>query len=196
MKNIYFVISLPRTGTKSISKMAHVCGLNFKHAPVNTFDRDYRSGKNFFADTPCYVPSFIENVIKINGITPKFIYIEKDFTEIFNSWKKVNLYRNYISMYNSYIDEESRKKMGHNSIKDFESLNECFLNTYMDENNYYDLFEKHKQKVLSIVKENNKEILMYRFSDGWEPFCNFLNCEVPNINIPHLNINTMFEKIL
>jgi hypothetical protein len=38
--------------------------------------------------------------------------------------------------------------------------------------------------------------LIYNFQDGWEPFCNFLGCDKPSVEIPHLNIETMFEKIL
>jgi hypothetical protein len=66
----------------------------------------------------------------------------------------------------------------------------------MDESNYLTLFESHKQKILSIIRENNKELLIYNFQDGWETFCDFLGSEKPSVEIPHLNIKTMFEKIL
>jgi len=196
MKTVYFVISLPRTGTKSLCKMAHECGKTFRHAPVNTFDRELNNDIVFFADTPCFVPSFIEKVLKIEDINPKFIYIDKNFSEIFESWKKVNLYLNYTRMFNQFFDKENRSIMHPNSVTDFLSLHESLNETFMDENNFDSLFELHKEKVISIVKENNKELLIYNFQDGWDPFCNFLECDVPYSKIPHLNIETMFEKIL
>jgi hypothetical protein len=196
MKTVYFVISLPRTGTKSLCRMAHECGITFRHAPINTFQRELENGKNFFADTPCFVPSFIEKVLEIENINPKFIYIDRDFTEVFESWKKVNLHLNYTRMYNQYTNEETRSSMPKSTLTDILSLHECFNESYMDNSNYLTLFESHKQKVLSIIRENNKELLIYNFQDGWEPFCNFLGCDKPSVEIPHLNIETMFEKIL
>jgi hypothetical protein len=99
-------------------------------------------------------------------------------------------------MYNQYTNEETRSSMPKNTLTDILSLHECFNESYMDNSNYLTLFESHKQKVLSIIRENNKELLIYNFQDGWEPFCNFLGCDKPSVEIPHLNIETMFEKIL
>ncbi len=196
MNTVYFVVSPPRTGTKSLCRMAHECGYKFKHAPVTTVENRLNDGHNFFADTPCFVPSFIEKICDRGDINPKFIYIDKDFGETFDSWKKVNLYLNYTRMYNQYMNEELRANMSLTTRTDFLSLHETFSEDFMDENNYEKLFEIHKQKVLSIITEKNKEVLIYKFTDGWEPFCKFLDCEVPKSEVPHLNINTMFEKIV
>lgn len=196
MRDIYFVVSLPRTGTKSLCKMAHACGYEFRHAPINLFKKELDSGKNFFSDTPCFVPSFIENIFDIEGINPKFIYIEKDYDKLFNSWEKVNLYLNYTRMFKQYENQETRQLMNPNAVTDFLSLHESFSETYLDKINYAYLFELHKQKVVSIINKKNKDLLMYKFEDGWEPFCNFLGCETPSTELPHLNIDTMFEKII
>jgi hypothetical protein len=196
MNTVYFVVSPPRTGTKSLCRMAHECGYKIKHAPVTTVQNRLVDGHNFFADTPCFAPSFVKKMCDREDINVKFIYIEKDYDEIFNSWKKVNLYSNYTRMYNQYMDENSRKNMKVVTLTDFLSLHETFSEVYMDENNYKKLFDDHKEKVLSIIKQKNKEVLMYKFTDGWESFCKFLDCEVPNSEVPHLNINTMFEKII
>ena len=196
MRTVYFVISLPRTGTKSLCKMAHECGQTFRHAPVNAFEIELNNGKNFFADTPCFRPSFIEKVLQIENINPKFIYIDRDIVEVFESWKKVNLHLNYTRMYNQYLNEETRSNMHPNTLTDILSLHESFSQTYMDESNYLTLFESHEQKILSIIMENNKELLIYNFQDGWETFCDFLGSEKPSVKIPHLNIKTMFEKII
>lgn len=196
MKTVYFVVSPPRTGTKSLCRMAHECGYKIKHAPVTTVENRLNDGHNFFADTPCFVPSFIDKMCDREDINVKFIYIEKDYDSIFNSWKKVNLHLNYTRMYNQYMNEDSRKNMTVTTLTDFLSLHETFSEVYMDENNYNELFDTHKQKVLSIINQKNKEVLMYKFTDGWEPFCKFLECEIPTTDIPHLNIDTMFQQII
>lgn len=196
MKIVYFVISPPRTGTKSVCRMAHQCGFKIKHAPVNTVKNRLNDGHNFFADTPCFVPSFIESICENEDFEPRFIYIEKDFDKIFDSWKKVNLYLNYTRMYNQFMDESSREKMSVTSKTDFLSLHEIFSESFLDENNYEKLFKDHREKVLSIVKNKNKKVLIYKFEDGWEPFCKFLECDIPETEIPHININTMFEQII
>jgi len=49
--------------------------------------------------------------------------------------------------------------------------------------------------VIEAVKRNNKELLMYRFEEGWEPFCKFLDCVVPKEEIPFLNKNKMFDTM-
>ena len=196
METVYFVISLPRTGTKSICRMAHECGFKIKHAPVNTFESRLKEGHNFFADTPCFVPSFIESICQRNDINPRFIFVEKNHEKTFQSWKKVNLHLNYSRMYNQYIDKETRSQMKQITITDFMSLHESFSQTFMDESNYSELFESHKQKVLSIVEKYNKDLLRYSFTDQWDSFCNYMGCEAPESEIPHLNTDTMFEKII
>jgi hypothetical protein len=196
METKYFVISLPRTGTKSLCRMAHECGLKFKHAAVTTFEKSLRDGHNFFADTPCYVPSFVESICNREDIKPKFIFINKEYSSVFESWKKVNLYLNYTRMYNQWMDEDLKSKMTINSKTDFLSLHESFSETFMDESNFEKLFELHKEKVLSIVKQHKKDLLIYNFTEGWKPFCEFINCEIPDSNLPHLNTNTMFEPII
>ena len=46
---LYFVVSLPRTGTASVRRMADICGFKTTHAPVWELPRFIRSGWNFFA---------------------------------------------------------------------------------------------------------------------------------------------------
>ena len=196
MKTVYFVVSLPRTGTKSICKMANILGFDFKHTFVGTIDRDIQRGVKFFSDTPSYVPSFIEQMCKKTDIIPKFIYIDKKPEDIFSSWNKVTLYRNYLNMYSQYFDEEQREKMSIHSINDFLSYHESFSEIILKEENCQELIIQHKNKVIEIIEKYKRELLIYNFEEGWKPFCGFLDCEVPNIEIPHLNTDTMFEKII
>lgn len=195
MKTVYFVVSLPRTGTKSISKMAQILGFNIKHGFGDGFVTFFDRGFDFFADTPSYVPSFIDFVCKSDKFIPKFIYIDKDFDEIYQSWNKVGLYKNYVGMWNQYNDDEKKTTLSRYSLIDIQSYSESFSFEFMEENNYINLFQKHRDKIFEIIRKNNRDLLIYNFSDGWKPLCDFMNINTPNEVIPHLNQDTMFEKI-
>lgn len=192
----YFVVSLPRTGTKSLCNMAHSCGYKFKHVPHFSFEDRLKEGYNFFSDTPCFVPSFIENLCKRTDFESHFIYIEKDYENIFKSWVKVNLYQNYVGMYRDYFDSEKKETMRYGMQYDIQSYNESFSNEFLTVDNHKLLFDQHKKKIFKIIKNYNKKILTYKFEDGWEPFCKFLESDVPSCEIPYINVNTMFEKII
>lgn len=190
----FFVVSLPRTGTKSLCKMAKICGLRIKHVPgfnykgsLNNFD--------FFSDTPCYRPSFVEEMCNNDDFDANFIYIEKDFEKIFDSWNKVGLYRNYKKMYEDYVNKEKKMEMRYSMVYDVESYDESFSKTFMNEANYNDVFHKHKESIIDIIKKYNKNLLVYKFSDEWKPFCDFIGCEEQTSDLPYINKNTMFEKI-
>jgi len=194
MKTVYFVVSLPRTGTKSISKMVQILGFNIKHGFGNGFETFFDRGFDFFADTPSYVPSFIESVCKSEKFIPKFIYIDKNFDEIYQSWVKVGLYKNYVGMWNQYNDKK-KTTLSRYSLIDIESYSESFSAQFMNEKNYQELFQKHKDMIFEIIKKYNKDFLIYNFNDGWESLCCFMNKEISNQLIPHINQNTMFDKI-
>ena len=54
-------------------------------------------------------------------------------------------------------------------------------------------FQAHKQKIEEIIPEGR--LLVYNFTQGWEPLCNFVGKESPDGDIPHLNKDTMFDPI-
>jgi hypothetical protein len=191
IEQVYFVISLPRSGTTSICKMAKICNLKPNHAPhASLKSRIIRKEYNFFSDTPVFCPKEIHKICEINEIDPKFIYIDRDFFQIFDSWKRVKLFNNYQRMYSADF-ENMRPTMKF----DLESYNDAFNNNVLTENNYNEIFYNHKTRVIDAVKKNNKELLIYRFEEGWEPFCEFVNCAVPKEEIPNLNKDKMFDKI-
>ncbi len=188
---MYFVISLPRSGTTSICKMAKICNLKPNHAPHASIKaRILRREYNFFSDTPIFCPKEIDKICEFDSINPKFIYIDRDFSEIFDSWKRVNLFTNYQKMCSADL-EMMRATMKF----DLDSYNDAFDQNILTEDNYTQIFENHKNRVIEAVKRNNKELLMYRFEEGWEPFCKFLDCVVPKEEIPVLNKNKMFDAM-
>lgn len=194
VKKIFVVVSLPRTGTKSMCRMAMECGLNPQHAPHVVFERRIVDGFNFFSDTPCFVPSFIERMCSRDDVNVEFIFIEKDHDKIFESWKKVNLYLNYTRMYNKWVDPELFATTPPGEKFDISSYQETFAGNFLNEENYDEVFTNHRNMVMEILNRYNKTPLVYRYEDGWEPFCNFIGCEIPTSEIPHFNKETMFEN--
>jgi hypothetical protein len=182
MKIKYFVVSLPRTGTTSLSKMARICGLNPKHAPHEYWKSHIENDIfDFFSDTPIFDPKVVDQICKMDQFIPKFIFIDRGFDEIFRSWVKMGLYDNYKSFY------------GNIENFDFVSYNNAFQNKKMDDINYFEIFETHKKTVIDLINESKKDLLIYNFNMGWNPFCEFLGCEIPSEEIPKLNTNTFFD---
>lgn len=192
METKYFVISLPRSGTTSICKMAKICGLSPNHAPSSSLrSRILRKNEfNFFSDTPVFCPTQIQHICDTNDVVSKFIYIDRDFSEIFDSWKRVKLLTNYERMCAADLNE-----MRVTMKFDLDSYNDAFNGITLNDQNYNEVFQTHKEKVIEIVNENKKDLLIYNFNDGWKPFCDFIGCDMPNEDIPLLNKDKMFDKI-
>lgn len=186
----YFVVSLSRTDTTSICEMSKICGLNPKHAPQMYFD-SFLGRHDFFSDTPVFCPSVITQIVSDDTINSKFIYIQRDFDIVFDSWKRVNLYTNYTRMFSGKKSGEILKKSMQFDIDFYEN---AFNYKFLDENNYKEIFENHKKTVLNIIEKHKKPLLIYNFEDGWKPFCDFLNADIPEKDIPFLNKNKMFDS--
>jgi hypothetical protein len=182
----YFVVSLPRSGTTSITEMANICGLNAKHCPFDYFDV-YMENNNydFYSDTPVYVPSVIEKLCLKDNV--KFIYIDRPYHEIFNSWVNYGLFKTY----NEMVIENERKTISKGRLFDFLSYNESFSEKRLTQETYQEIFEEHQNRVKSIIINNKKDLLIYKFTDGWKPFCDFIGVEVPNQEIPKLNYSVI-----
>lgn len=167
---IYFVVSLPRTGTKSLCKMAEICGLKSQHVLQKTFKESIAEGYNFFAYTPFYIPEFLMGFLENNrNLNIKFIYSERDYI----SWK------DSIKMFLKDWSPESFRK----SYVDFVD-NICW--NYLNEN--YNSVINHFVYIKEIAKNFNIPILQYNLNQGWDPFCSFLDVPIPkDIKIPHLN---------
>jgi|688.fasta_scaffold46354_1 hypothetical protein len=194
MRTVYFVISLPRTGTSSISRMAKMVGFTPQHPPHQSFIHNWKGewGWNFFSDTPTFCPKNVEMVCQSDEIEPKFIFIERDFDEVFKSWVDVKLFYNY----NNTILASKGDDVYLPAMEfDLDSYSNAFDGEILTEDNYKILFENHKSKVLSIVEKYQKPILIYNFNQGWKSFCEFTNTEIPEEEIPHLNNKKIYEKI-
>ena len=186
----YFIVSLPRTGTTTIARMGKIVGLRTIHCPGMNFDKLY-DRYDLFSDTPIYRPSVIDTICNNEIYIPKFIYIKRDFNDLFKSWVNVNLYSSYINLiklYNNNSDD-----MSPSMLFDYESYNETFSNETINKDNYNRIFTAHKNAVIKKINEYNKDLLIYDFNDGWDPFCDFVGVDIPNTDIPVLNKDKMFD---
>ena len=52
----------------------------------------------------------------------------------------------------------------------------------------------HNHRVKSIVPAD--KLLVYNVKEGWKPLCDFLECEIPTVAFPHVNINAAVTKKL
>lgn len=168
--DIFFVTSLPRTGTTSLCKMAEICGLKSLHILKNiSFSEALDQGCNFFADTPFYCPEFLLGLLEL-GLKKenyiKFIYShreqkshEKSINKLLKKWQPSEKIYNLLSL----LDNLCYNRLNENYIK----------------NHYY--------YIKQISRFYRIDILDYSFDKGWEPFCNFIKKPIPNIKLPHQN---------
>lgn len=185
----FIVVSLPRTGTKSLCQMAKNVGFEVSHAPGPAFN-GFLDRADFIADTPAFQPSRIQYIVeKFDDV--KFIYSIKPVDEWIKSMEKTNLANNYNDMYDQY--QNNQESMSPHNIVDFESLYEV-LGGPFDPTTAVDAYENHSKKLMDIIPSSR--LLFYSFQSGWEPLATFLGVTAPNIEIPHLNKDTMFDQIV
>jgi hypothetical protein len=192
---VYFVVSLPRTGTTSICEMAHRCGLRPRHAPGLHLEGFLaRNAFDLYCDTPIYVPEVVESLCVNESITPKFIYVVRHPAAIFESWVKSRLFANYERLRGRYFDPAYSFDDRPAQKFDFESYNAAFGGRQLDAKSYKALFVQHRRSVLEIIASHNREAIAYEFSQGWGPFCAFIERPEPEAPLPHLNTGRMLEK--
>lgn len=188
MKTKFIVVSLPRTGTMSMTQMMKDLGFDVLHVP----GPDYQAlleRHEFLADTPMFASFVIKEVLSSSDEV-KFIYIEKSPEEWVKSMIKVGLDNAYNGMYTQIQNGET---LSHHLEIDYKSLQDV-LTTEFTEENAIDSFHNHRKIVENLIPADR--LLKYNFSDGWKPLCDFIGKETPSIKTPHLNVDTMFDKIV
>lgn len=182
----FFVVSLPRTGTKSLCKMAEILGVSYKHVPSTSFPRMLLENKiQLFADTPIFAPSVFKSLISAE--THKFIYIDRPVDEWVKSFESVRLSDSYMALRTEKITPNCVNRM------DRKTLEEIFFNEDYTTELAIRAHAMHKRQVMDSIPSNR--LLVYKFSDGWEPITSFMHCTAPDIEIPHINKNTIYETI-
>lgn len=183
----FIVVSLPRTGTKSLLQMAKFMGLEISHAPGPAFE-GFLGRADIIADTPAFRPSIIQDVVETYPEV-KFIYIQKLALEWVASMKKVGLSNNYNNMYNQFVNDPA--SLSPHNMADLESLMEVLDGEFSDSRGVQ-MFRKHRRDIRSIIPADR--LLMYKFNQGWESLAEFLGTQAPNVSVPHMNQDTMFDN--
>lgn len=185
-KNIISVISLPRTGTKSLSKCLYILGYNFKHCPSDCLSVHLTANTyQVYADTPMYCPTIFSKLVK--EPSNKFIYIDRDPVSWITSFENTGLHNNYMNyMSKDYIKYATGRL-------DKACLIEIFKGAPYSKDTFIDAYNEHKENVLKIIP--SYQLLMFKFEEGWENLCQFLGKSVPDQPIPHINKGTLYEKI-
>jgi len=204
--DLFFVISLPRTGTTSMCSMASICGLNVIHPPHSIYIRKlHHNEHNFYADTPIFAPEIVQWIIDLSFtdnenyenkiVNKKFIYLERDVDSWFKSWKGNDNF-SLKNIHMSMLEQESE-------VTDWDNYQSFDLQYYqktfgglVDEDNYRTLYNAHKQTVIDMVKYTGHDLLLYNFSDGWEPFCEFIEKPIPDQEIPYQNIEKYGDTVI
>jgi len=185
-KNNIIIVSLPRSGTKSISKCLQILGYSTKHCPSDVLavylnDRAY----DVYADTPLYCPSIFSNLC----LEPsnKFIYIDREVESWVDSFQRTKLH-------DAYMDYLSKDYLKWATARlDKQCLIEIFHGTSWSKEMAISAYNDHREKVMNIIPPS--QLLCYKFEDGWKTLCEFLNKPIPHVMTPHINKNTLFETI-
>ncbi len=96
-------------------------------------------------------------------------------------------YRSYMTL--SAVTEELRRARADNPALDLwlttvETVHTLVADSF-DEEDCIRAFENHNRRVQEEIPA--ERLLTFRVQDGWEPLCEFLGCEVPDEDFPHLN---------
>ena len=174
MTHKFLVVSPPRSGTSSACKMARICGLKSLHVLNRPFAQAVKYF-DFFADTPFYSVEFLIGLLNATSLPIKFIYLDRKPSLISKSMDNVGIA--------NYMKGEIANVSGFSFVNDFFSWNSL-----------HNLgLENHKSAVKLIAETYSVPMLSYDFSMGWKPFCDFIEMEVPTVEIPHLNRNKIGE---
>ena len=184
----FIIVSPPRTGTMSMCQMMKDLGFTVNHVP-GPYYKDFMTKDEVLADTPVFSPSIIEYALKESD-NVKFIYMNKSPQDWTASMEKVGLNRAFTDMRRQVINGD---ELAIHSKCDYEALYELLEADEWITEDAEASFVLHYNKVLEMIP--SERLLEYKFSDGWGPLCEFVGKDVPSTEVPHLNIDTMFDKI-
>ena len=79
----------------------------------------------------------------------------------------------------------------------FEVLNEMITAAYGSLNPkstvlFKKKYRQHNERVQAVIPK--EKLLIYNLKQGWKPLCEFLGCDVPEVEFPKENVGTAFTK--
>lgn len=158
-----FVVGFPRCGTASLCRALALLGWNPIHNPRSW---DQLEGHDAAADV--FVTAHWRELLQAFP-RAKFILNQRDVNDWLASLKRIpGFWRS-----RQLFDRIYRRRV-YGSDRPSQST---LLNRW----------DQHCRDVIRTVPERQR--LIWRLGDGWEPLCEFLDCEVPSAVFPWLNNN-------
>ena len=185
-KDKIFIVSLPRSGTKSLSKMLTILGYSIKHCPSDVLSVYLQRNEfDVYADTPVYCDSIFSKLC----LEPsnKFIYIDREVESWLDSFQRTALHV-------SYTDYLSKDDLRWATARlDKQCLIEVFHGEAWCKEMAIAAYNEHKEKVMNTIPQS--QLFCYKFEEGWESLCKFLGKPIPIETIPHINKNCLYDTI-
>ena len=188
MATKYVVASLPRSGTRSLNRMAALVGLAQKHVSYS-WRTDFQDF-DLFSDTPFFAPSVLEELAAFRGVDVRFIYIERTPEEWFSSFERVGLAATFRHL---CVTDDQHLHPGQQFDKRY--YTDALGPDPLDASSGVVAYRAHRARVFDIARTHNRPLFSYSFSMGWAPLCRFLGVPTPDVAIPHLNRTSMFDAI-
>jgi hypothetical protein len=167
--------------------MLGILGYRYYHDPLSRLTAFLVDDRyDAFADTPVFSHSVFSNACLEK--TNKFIYVDRPFDEWIVSFEDAGLHKNIVR-YNAtpddklWDDNERIDKIAYMETFGPEYSRDIVLQKY----NY------HKEQIYTLIPAD--QLLVYKFEQGWEPMCKFLNKNIPNVEIPWINKNKICEPV-
>lgn len=182
MKTI--IVSLPRTGTKSLCQMGIICGLRAKHVSFK-FKEDLPL-YDLFGDTPFFCISALKQIVATDR-NVRLIYATRDWVGLYRSWRHSGLFDYYIRLCKSVAFTNAKADHRYDKKCYFEA----FDGEILSDTNYAKLFSRHEQRILDFALTSGLPLLRYNFKDGWSSFCHWIERPVPDCPVPVLNSGNM-----
>ena len=188
--NKVFGIGLTRTGTTTLVNMFKILGFNTKtHSYQLLLDWDNNNMK------PLY--DAVDNHTALGSIPWCLVYKEMD--KKYPNSKFILTVRNdderwFNSQLNMSLmlhpDKSNPNDIIRDRIRVAKYNRPIFKYNYpMDHKQHYlDVYHKHNDDVQKYFKgKNNLLTICFENGDGWEEVCEFLDVDVPNVQLPHMN---------
>lgn len=186
---------LPRTGTMSLQAALNHLGYPCYHMQNVAFEKGHTKMWLDFAvkNKPMDWQNLFQNYEATTDAPVCFFY-----KELMQEYPQSKLILTVRDPHRWYISLSKLKKVTRPirlisrklpMISNFFHFADITLTHYLphsqDEKDYIEFFHRHTQEVKKNVPP--ERLLVFQVADGWEPLCNFLGCDVPDIPFPHLN---------
>ena len=184
-----FGIGLSKTGTTSLTQSLRLLDHKAVHFPFfhlkpqkDSLELNYQKLDRWDAmvDTP--IPYFYKNLDRYYPGS-KFILTIRDIDEWLDSCEKNHIWPG------EYVHDKAASNFLY--MKQLLQLHHALYGSvWFDRKRFSHFYKKHVDGILSYFSSRSDDLLIYNISDGdgWEPLCEFLGKQVPEVEFPRKNV--------